>query len=67
MHFKALSLIMKFRTKFSKSYLLLITLVASSFALVCSAIKFTQTQDLCIVEEQRLWSNVGVFPPSLLR
>ena len=39
-----------------------LTFVASSLALVCSAIKLTHTQDLCIVEEQRLWSKVGVWP-----
>ena len=30
------------------------TLVESSLALVCSAMKFTQTQVRCIVTEQRL-------------
>ena len=39
-----------------------LALVASSLALVCSAMKLTQTQDLCMAGEHLVWSNGGVAP-----
>ena len=37
-----------------------LTLVASSLALVCSAMKLTQTQLLCMAGLHLVWSNGGV-------
>ena len=37
-----------------------LTLVASSLALVCSAMKLTQTQLLCMAGLHRVWSKGGV-------
>ena len=40
----------------------MVTLVASSLALVCSAMKLTQTQLLCMAGLQPAWSKGGVWP-----
>merc|ERR1719471_391541 len=40
-----------------------LALVASSLARVCSAMKLTQTQDLCMAGEHLVWSNGGVSEP----